>query len=124
ALFRPGTPHWVIYAVLLTGGFFRSLQFTSLNGIAFADVDHAQMSRASTMSTMGQQLSQSIGIGLSATLLHMIMVGSHAPKLTADVIAPVFLAIGGVALIPIAFFLPLPADAGAELHGPPPIRAR
>jgi EmrB/QacA subfamily drug resistance transporter len=124
ALFRPGTPHWVIYAVLLTGGFFRSLQFTSLNGIAFADVDHAQMSRASTMSTMGQQLSQSIGIGLSATLLHMIMVGSHAPKLTADVIAPVFLAIGAVALIPIAFFLPLPADAGAELHGPPPIRAR
>ena len=29
------TPHWVIYAVLLTGGFFRSLQFTSLNGDRF-----------------------------------------------------------------------------------------
>src|SRR5215469_14230984 len=31
-LFRPETPRWVFYAVLLTGGFFRSLQFTSLNG--------------------------------------------------------------------------------------------
>ena len=39
-LFRSATPLWVIYAVLLAGGFFRSLQFTSLNGMAFADVDH------------------------------------------------------------------------------------
>jgi len=45
--------------------FSARLQFTSLNGLAFADVDHAQMSRASTMSTMGQQLSQSIGIGMA-----------------------------------------------------------
>ena len=31
ALFRPATPHAVILAVLLVGGFFRSLLFTSLN---------------------------------------------------------------------------------------------
>jgi hypothetical protein len=97
ALFRTGKQHWVIYAVLLTGGFFRSLQFTSLNGVAFADVDHAQMSRASTMSTMGQQLSQTMGIG----------------------IAPAFIAVGCVALIPVLFFIPLPADAGEGLHGAP-----
>ena len=44
AMFRASTPHWMIYAVLLTGGFFRSLQFTSLNGLAFADVDQPRMS--------------------------------------------------------------------------------
>jgi len=118
ALFNPGTPHWLIYAVLLTGGFFRSLQFTSLNGLAFADVDHAQMSRASTMSTMGQQLSQSIGIGLAATFLHVSMVLAHARHLTAQTIAPAFVAVGCVALISALFFLPLPANAGAGLHGP------
>ena len=119
ALFKPGTPHWIIYAVLLTGGFFRSLQFTSLNGMAFADVDHAQMSRASTMSTMGQQLSQSMGIGMAATFLHLSMVSQHARQLTAGIISPAFLAVGGVALISGLFFLPLPANAGEELHGAP-----
>lgn len=118
ALFRPDTPHWLIYAVLLGGGFFRSLQFTSLNGLAFADIDHAQMSRASTMSTMGQQLSQSIGIGMAAVLLHLSLKHAHTHHLTADIIAPTFIVIGVVALLPLLFFLPLPRDAGAELHGP------
>jgi EmrB/QacA subfamily drug resistance transporter len=115
-LFNPATPHWVIYVVLLTGGFFRSLQFTSLNGMAFADVDQSRMSRASTMSTMGQQLSQSIGIGLAATLLRLMMVHAHARHLSADTIAPAFVVIGFVALISTLFFIGLPANAGAGLH--------
>ncbi|MDQ2859594.1 MAG: MFS transporter [Pseudomonadota bacterium] len=119
ALFRPATPHWVIYAVLLGGGFFRSLQFTSLNGLAYADIDHAQMSRASTLSTMGQQLSQSIGIGMAAMLLHFFRARAHAAHLTAATIAPAFIVIGFVSLISLAFFLPLPANAGADLHRVP-----
>jgi len=117
ALFKPGTPHWLIYAVLLFGGFFRSLQFTSLNGMAFADIDHAAMSRASTMSTMGQQLAQSMGIGMAAMFLHLSMIHAHASHLTAATIAPAFIAVGAVALISGLFFLPLPADAGSGLHG-------
>jgi EmrB/QacA subfamily drug resistance transporter len=119
ALFRPGTPHWLIYAVLLTGGFFRSLQFTSLNGVAFADVDHAQMSRASTLSTMGQQLSQTIGIGMAATLLHLSLAAHHASRLSAPIIAPAFIVVGAVALISTLFYASLPADAGEGLHGAP-----
>ena len=94
-----------------------------LNGLAFADVDHAQMSRASTMSTMGQQLSQSIGIGMAATFLHLSMVAQHAKHLTAGIIGPAFIAVGFVSLISMLYFLALPADAGAELHGPARARA-
>jgi EmrB/QacA subfamily drug resistance transporter len=119
AMFRVSTPHWVIYAVLLTGGFFRSLQFTSLNGLAFADVEHERMSRASTMSTMGQQLSQSIGIGLAAVLLRVFMARAHATHLTGAVVAPVFMVIGLLALGSTLFFVTLPADAGAALNGQP-----
>jgi len=119
AMFRASTPHWAIYAVLLTGGFFRSLQFTSLNGLAFADVDHERMSRASTMSTMGQQLSQSIGIGLAAVLLRLFMARAHATHLTGAVVAPVFIVIGLLALVSTLFFVTLPADAGAALNGQP-----
>jgi hypothetical protein len=116
ALFRPGTPHWVLYAVLLTGGFFRSLQFTALNGVAFADIEQTRMSRASTMSTMGQQLSQSMGIGLAATLLHVSLAAAHTRTLTAATIAPTFFAIGAVALVSALFFFPLPANAGESLR--------
>ncbi|MFI4976393.1 MAG: MDR family MFS transporter [Caulobacterales bacterium] len=137
ALFTRTTPHWLIYAVLLGGGFFRSLQFTALNGLAFADINQPQMSRASTMSTMGQQLSQSIGIGLSATLLtlfrghvqspvHAHLTGRLAAMghLTAGTIAPVFVCIGLLSLVSALFFVRLPADAGAGLHGQPrPVRA-
>jgi hypothetical protein len=113
------TPHWIIYMILLTGGFFRSLQFTALNGLAFAEIDQPQMSRASTMSTMGQRLAQSIGIGFAATLLRFFQTQTHQAKLTVAAITPAFLIIGAVALVSAAFFFVLPANAGAELNGRP-----
>jgi hypothetical protein len=109
----------MIYAVLLAGGFFRSLQFTSLNGMAFADVDPSLMSRASALSTMGQQVSQSIGVGMAALLLHLFLARAHTTRLTASIIAPAFEVIGLVSLISLAFFLPLPRNAGEGLHGLP-----
>ncbi len=41
AFFTPATPHWLIMIALLVGGFFRSLQFTALNSICYADVPPA-----------------------------------------------------------------------------------
>ena len=77
------------------------------------------MSRASTMSAMGQQLAQSIGIGFAATLLRLFQGHAHASHLTAATIAPAFLIIGAVALVSALFFVVLPTDAGAALHGRP-----
>ncbi len=119
ALLSKDMPHWMIYMILLTGGFFRSLQFTALNGLAFADIDQPQMSRASTMSAMGQRLAQSIGIGFAATLLHLFMTHAHVHRVTEQVIEPTFLIIGAVALVSGLFFVRLPADAGEELHSRP-----
>ena len=116
-LFKPDTPHWLIMLVLLVGGFFRSLQFTSLNGLAYADIDQARMSRASTMSSMAQQLVQSVGIGLAAMLLHAFMVLQGQSHLTAATISPAFIVVGAITFISLAFFLRLPKDAGDELNG-------
>jgi EmrB/QacA subfamily drug resistance transporter len=115
--FTASTPHLAIIAILLVGGFFRSLQFTSLNGLAYADIGADRMSRASTLSSMAQQLVQSIGIGLAATLLHFSMQANGTPDLTVGVVAPIFLVVGAVTFISLAFFLRLPKDAGDEMNG-------
>src|SRR3712207_231201 len=47
-VFTPATPAWAIFLVLLVGGFFRSLTFTALNTIAFADLEPPRMSQATS----------------------------------------------------------------------------
>jgi hypothetical protein len=120
SLFRSNTAHAVIIITLLVGGFFRSLQFTALNALAFADVDQPRMSRASSLASVAQQLSQSLGIGLAAILLGLIRQWRGSSGLTAGDVTPAFLIIGAISFISLAFFLPLPADAGAEVSGRAP----
>ncbi len=64
--FRPSWPLAAIYAVLLTGGFFRSLQFTAYNSVAYADIPRARMSAATSLYSTQQQLAQTLGISLGA----------------------------------------------------------
>jgi EmrB/QacA subfamily drug resistance transporter len=117
ALFRVTTPHWILLLTLLIGGFFRSLQFTALNAMGYADVPQPQMSRASSLSSMFQQLAQSLGVGLAAILIHYTIAWRHSPKLSAADITPAFAIVAALSLIAIFFFVALPADAGAEVSG-------
>lgn len=114
--FQIDTPHWVIMLVLLAGGFFRSLQFTSLNGLAYAEIEQDRMSRASTMSAMAQQLIQSVGIGLAATLIHLFTQMSGKNEMTAQTISPAFLVIGALTFVSLIFYVRLPKNAGDEMN--------
>ena len=115
-LFRPSTPHWIIMAVLAVGGFFRSLQFTSLNGMAYAEVGQERMSRASTTASMVQQLVQSVGIGLAAALLHFLMRARGDATLTWQAVSPAFPIVGAITLVSALWFVRLPRDAGDEMN--------
>jgi EmrB/QacA subfamily drug resistance transporter len=117
ALFTAATPHVLVILVLFTGGFFRSLQFTSLQALAFADVPQGRMSRASSLSSMGQQLSQAVGVGLAAFTLQVTLRLSGASELTAANVSPAFIVIGVMSLLSLVFFLKLPHDAAAEVSG-------
>ncbi len=68
--FTPSTPGMVILLLLLAGGFFRSLQFTGINTLTMSDVPQTRMSQASSFSSIGQQLSLSVGVGVGAMVLH------------------------------------------------------
>ena len=116
ALFKIDTPHWVIMVALAVGGFFRSLQFTSLNGMAYADLDQSQMSRGTTTASMAQQFVQSVSIGLAATLLHFLMLARGETHLTGATVAPAFAIVGAATLVSIIWFVRLPANAGDEMN--------
>jgi EmrB/QacA subfamily drug resistance transporter len=61
-LVGPGTPFYVIVAISLALGFFNSLQYSSMNTLAYADIDAHDTSMASTMASSFQQLSTSFGL--------------------------------------------------------------
>jgi len=116
ALFRPTTPHAVIVIALLSGGFFRSLQFTALGTLAYADVPDRLMSNASSLSSMAQQLFLSLGVALGAMLLHMSL-GAHGGHLTTGDFTPAFVVMGVLALLSSLLFIPLEYHAGDEVSG-------
>jgi MFS family permease len=68
-LFTPSTPHLVIIGVLLLGGFSRSFMFTGVNALAFADIDDAEASQATSMSSVMQQISLALGVAVAAAIL-------------------------------------------------------
>ena len=121
SLFAPTTPKVVIFAALLAGGFFRSLQVTGTNSLVFADVPPALMSRASSFASMAQQLSISFGVCASALLLHVVHALRGGTALEVADFTPVFLANGCIALFAILTFVPLPREAGGELSGHRPV---
>ncbi len=115
ALFTPATPHGVVMVALAAGGFFRALQFTSTSGLAFADMDGAQMGRATTTSAMVQQLILSVSAALAAALLHGLMIARGVAVLDRATVAPAFVIIAALSLVSLLWFARLPRDAGASM---------
>lgn len=115
ALFTAATPIWIMVGLLLVGGFARSLQFTAVSALAFADVDAAQMSRASALTSVAQQLSLSIGISVGATVIQF--ASTEAGVITAASFAPAFVVVGALAAASVIPFMRLSRDAGHVMSG-------
>ena len=116
ALFTPATPVAVMTGLLLIGGFFRSLQFTSVNALAYADVPHDRMSGATTLASVAQQLSLSVGISVGAIVLELTVAASGG-GIGAGSFAPAFVVVGILSMLSAIPFALLARDAGRELSG-------
>ncbi|MCF8477033.1 MAG: MFS transporter [Pseudolabrys sp.] len=119
AAFTQTTPAAAMFALLLIGGFFRSLQFTSINTIAYAEVEQSRVSRATALVSVGQQLSISAGVALGALVVGLSAQFHGHDTLTAGDFAPAFLVVAGISALSVFSFARLPANAGAELAGRP-----
>lgn len=116
ALFTPATPHALILLAILVGGFFRSLQFTALNAIAYADIAQTDMSKATSFAAVGQQLSLSVGVAIGAAALEIVRgPGASGALLAATDFPPAFLLVAGIAALSAGVFLRLQRNAGDSL---------
>jgi EmrB/QacA subfamily drug resistance transporter len=117
ATFVPGMPFWAMILVLLSGGFFRSLQFTSINTIAYAEIEPAKMSRATAMVAAAQQLSLSTGVAVGALVVETTLWLKDRTTMTAADFPLAFIVVGLLSASAIFVFMRLAPDAGSELSG-------
>jgi EmrB/QacA subfamily drug resistance transporter len=124
AFFTKETPALLMFVLLLIAGFFQSLQYTATQAISYADVPHAQMSTASSIASMTQQMSRGFGIAMMAGLLHLTLAWRGATELQAIDFQIAFAGSATIALMCLAFCWPLAPDAASEVSGhrrlPPP----
>jgi EmrB/QacA subfamily drug resistance transporter len=100
------TPVALIVPLLFVFGFFQSLQYTSMNTLAYSDIDEEQASSASTIASTAQQMSLSFAVAV-ASLTTELFIPS---RLQADPAAMIhgihlaFLALGTWTILSSAVF--------------------
>lgn len=116
-LFTPTTPYWIIIGFLLVGGFARSLFFTGVNALAFAEIPDEKTSQATPITAVAQQVSIAIGVALAGGILeistslrraHLELVDFHIG----------FFVVAAVSALAFLWFARLAPDAGKELAAP------
>ena len=75
------------------------------------------MSRATSMTSVFQQLSLSLGISTGAISLQLTMKAHGGTHLDLAAFHPAFIAIGLIAASSVIFFVRMPKDAGEEMSG-------
>ncbi len=116
-LFRPGMPHLALMAALLVSGCFRSLQFTALNAIGYAEVDQARMSQATSLSSMMQQLALGLGVAIGGYLLEIAGAIRGVAATEVHDFYWAFAAVGVISASSVWWMWQLPRNAGAEMAG-------
>ena len=117
AAFSPAWPLAAIFAVLAIGGLARSLQFTSLNTLSFADLPPERLAAGTAMSGTVQQLSVALGVVLASTTLELSRVLAGREEVALADFRAGFVVAGLCVLLAVPSALGLARDAGARVSG-------
>lgn len=113
ALLLPQTPTIIIVLVMFFSGMFRSMQFSAITTLAFADIPQEKMTPANTLYSTIQQMSSGMGIAMGAVFLrfsNMINGGTEYYTVADFRLAFIFVAVLGV--VSLYGFTKLAPDAG------------
>jgi EmrB/QacA subfamily drug resistance transporter len=116
----PGTPVALIVLLALAMGFFNSLQYTSMNSMAYADIDAADSSMASTIASSLQQMSMSFGLACGSLIAGWYLGGLPQTDQAAVTTAlhHAFLTVGGLTMLSSLSFWSLhPRDGESVSRG-------
>ncbi len=111
------TPIWLIVAQVFCFGLFTSMQYTSMNTLAYADVSSEQSSSASTIASTVQQLSISFGVA-SASLITALFIPDRFGSTPAQLIHGIHLAfvvLGVMTIASVVVFMRLRSDDGSAI---------
>jgi EmrB/QacA subfamily drug resistance transporter len=115
AIVAPQVPLWLSGAVLVLAGASRSMQFTALTMVTFADVKPEQRQPAAVVSALTQQIGMGGGVAVGALLLTVSQRLRGGPSLTvADFQAALVLA-GALSALAVISYMRLAEDAGDEI---------
>jgi MFS family permease len=123
ALVSKGTPIWLVAAMCFVAGGFRTIHFSVLAMLSFCDLNDEQMSRGTSLASVAQQVTQSIGVTFAAFAVHAFMAFSHTDHFALGVIAPAFAVMAMLSTMGVFIFWRMSPAAGAEISGAP-IRPR
>ena len=114
SLVGTGTPLPLIVLLSLTQGFFNSLQFSSMNSMAYADVEGADSSMASTIASSMQQMSMSFGLACGSLVTAWFLGGlpQSDQAAVASALHHAFLTMGALTLLSSLSFWTLQPNDG------------
>src|SRR6202165_1406622 len=95
-----GTPVWLIVMMTFTYGFLTSLQYTSMNTLAYADVNEREASGASTIASTVQQMAISFGVA-TASLAAALFIPDRLHATAPQMIHGIHLALGALGALTI-----------------------
>lgn len=115
-LTRPDLVPLATVVVLVATGVTRSVLFTTMQTLTYADVPPPQMSQATSFASMIQQLSLATGVAVGSLIVHILsrMGFEHAGHAAPAAFAIAFVIIGMMSASSVFSFASLPANAGAS----------
>lgn len=115
-LFTATTPAVLMMGVLLIGGSLRSICFTGVNAMVFADIDDADSSQATAINAVAQQISLATGVALAGAVLD-IAGTLHGGALDLGDFRAAFFVVAAVSGLSALIFSSLAPDAGSAVSG-------
>jgi hypothetical protein len=92
SLIDVSTPAWAVALLAFVYGFFTSTQYTSMNTLAYADVNSEQASGASSIASTVQQLAVSFGVA-AVSLTVALFIPDHTRAGPSEMIHGIHLAL-------------------------------
>jgi EmrB/QacA subfamily drug resistance transporter len=122
----PGTPLAMIVALGLAQGFFNSLQFSSMNSMAYADIEPAESSMATSIASTCQQMSLSFGLACGSLIAGWYLGSLPQTESLAvtGALHRTFLTVGGLTMLSsLSFWTLRPGDGDNVSRGKEPVVA-